>query len=184
MTVTLTLAYGDDPTATAVVGSVPLPDDGPSVSSVLAVVLIPIFLVIFVTYPWWKRRLPPFVLCGCCPFIVVHSEHEDAIPDIVDLAFARLEAAGAGPKEVSMLRLVYFAFGTLTGRGRCFSGCSPGGVNNFTRRREFCDLSCLFLFTRRRITYTLEVLRLFTVSPAQNHSCGVCRVFKGYRRAF
>jgi hypothetical protein len=61
--------------------------------------LIPIFVVIFMTYPWWKRKLPPFVQCECCPFIVVHSEHEDDIPDIVDLAFARLDAAGAGPKE-------------------------------------------------------------------------------------
>jgi hypothetical protein len=57
-------------------------------------------------YPWWKRKLPPFVLCGCCPFIVVHSEHEDDIPDIVDLAFARLDAAGAGLKEVSRVEYI------------------------------------------------------------------------------
>jgi hypothetical protein len=30
---------------------------------------------------------------------MVHSEHEDDISDIVDLAFIRLDAAGAGPKE-------------------------------------------------------------------------------------
>ncbi|KAG1890772.1 hypothetical protein F4604DRAFT_1672781 [Suillus subluteus] len=97
---TVTLAYGD-PTSTAAVGSVPLPDNAPTVSSVLVVALIAIFLAVALTYHWWKRALPPFVLCGCCPFIVVHSEHEDDIPDIVDLAFARLDAAGAaGPKEV------------------------------------------------------------------------------------
>ncbi|KAG1891852.1 uncharacterized protein F5891DRAFT_1197303 [Suillus fuscotomentosus] len=93
--VAITLAY-DDPTS---VGSVPLPDNTPTVSSVLVVVLIAIFLVIVVTWPWWKPKLPPFVLCGCCPFIVVHSERDDNIPDIVDLAFARLDATGAGPKE-------------------------------------------------------------------------------------
>ncbi|KAG1836503.1 hypothetical protein DFJ58DRAFT_846923 [Suillus subalutaceus] len=97
--VTVTLVYGD-PTSTAPMGSVPLPNNAPTVSSVLAVVLIAIFLVIVVTCPWWKQKLPPFVLCGCCPFIVVHSERENNIPDIVDLAFARLDATGAGSKEL------------------------------------------------------------------------------------
>ncbi|KAG2097962.1 uncharacterized protein F5147DRAFT_839708 [Suillus discolor] len=93
--VAITLTY-DNFTS---VGSAPLPDNMPTVSSVLAVVLIPIFLVIVVTCPWWKPKLLPFVLRGCCPFIMVHSEHDDNIPDIVDLAFAKLDATGTGPKE-------------------------------------------------------------------------------------
>jgi hypothetical protein len=60
---------------------------------------------------------------------VVHSEHEDDIPDIVDLAFARLDAAGAGPKEVSTFRLAYFAFGALIGRVRCFLAVLQGRVH-------------------------------------------------------
>ncbi|KAG2064492.1 hypothetical protein BDR04DRAFT_1110027 [Suillus decipiens] len=83
------------------VDSVPLPDNAPTVGAVLAVVLIVVLLAIGVTYHGWKQWLPPFVWCGCYPCIIVHSEHEDAIPDIVELAIARLEVADAGLKEAS-----------------------------------------------------------------------------------
>jgi hypothetical protein len=33
---------------------------------------------------------------------VIHSEYGDYIPDIVDLAFFRMDATGAGPSEVSI----------------------------------------------------------------------------------
>lgn len=45
--------------------------------------LVPTFLVLAIAYPWWKRKL--FIRCGCCIFIVVHSEYDGYILDIVDL---------------------------------------------------------------------------------------------------
>jgi hypothetical protein len=52
--VAVTLAY-DYP---ASMGSIPLPDNKPTVSTVLVVVSIAIFLIIVVTFPWWKPKLP------------------------------------------------------------------------------------------------------------------------------
>jgi hypothetical protein len=58
--------------------------------------LVPIFLVLAIDCPWWKCKLPPFILCGCCLFIVVHSEYDGFILDTVDLAFARSTLLNVG----------------------------------------------------------------------------------------
>ncbi|KAG1887738.1 hypothetical protein F4604DRAFT_1916558 [Suillus subluteus] len=71
-----------------------LPDNAPTLGSVLPVILLTLLVSFTVAAPWWRCFLPDFHYCGCLPCIIIwdNNEEED-VPGTVELWFARVDDA-------------------------------------------------------------------------------------------